>query len=83
MDAPHFNLLAIVTAALVTFAVGGLWYSPILFAKPWMRECGLTEEQAREAGHDVAIGKVQYGAVGAGTILGDRTGLVKLVGERR
>ena len=49
MDAPHFNLFAIVTAALVTFAVGGLWYSPILFAKPWMRECGLTEEQARSA----------------------------------
>ena len=49
MDAPHFNFLAIVTAALVTFAVGGLWDSPILFARPWMRECGLTEEQTRRA----------------------------------
>ena len=49
MEPLHFNFFAIVTAALVTFAVGGLWYSPILFAKPWMRECGLTEEQARQA----------------------------------
>ena len=48
-----------------------------------MASFGLTEAQAREAGHDVVIGKVQYGAVGAGTILGDRSGLVKLVGERR
>ena len=49
MESLHFNFFAIVTAALVTFAVGGLWYSPILFAKPWLRECGLTEEQARQA----------------------------------
>jgi len=49
MQELHFNVFAIVTAALVTFAVGGLWYSPILFAKAWMRECGLSEEQARSA----------------------------------
>ena len=49
MQELHFNLWAIVTAALVTFAVGGLWYSPILFARAWMRECGLTEEQTRQA----------------------------------
>ncbi len=49
MQELHFNFFAIVTAALVTFAVGGLWYSPILFARPWMRECGLTDEQTRQA----------------------------------
>jgi dihydrolipoamide dehydrogenase len=53
------------------------------FCTPNVASFGLTEAQAREAGHDVVIGKVQYGAVGAGTILGDRSGLVKLVGERR
>ena len=53
------------------------------FCTPNVASFGLTEAQAREAGHDVTIGKVQYGAVGAGTILGDRSGLVKLVGERR
>lgn len=49
MDEIHFNYLAIAAAALVSFAIGGLWYSPILFAKAWMREAGLTEEQARQA----------------------------------
>jgi Protein of unknown function (DUF1761) len=49
MESLHFNFFAIVAAALVTFAVGGLWYSPILFARPWRRACGLTEEQTRQA----------------------------------
>ncbi len=53
------------------------------FCTPNVASFGLTEAQAREDGHDVVVGKVQYGAVGAGTIYGDRTGLVKIVGEKR
>jgi len=53
------------------------------FCTPNVASFGLTEQQAREAGHDVVVGKVQYGAVGAGTVYGDRTGLVKLVGEKK
>ncbi len=53
------------------------------FCTPNVGSFGLTEEQARAAGHDVVVGKVPYGAVGGGTVYGDRTGLVKLVGERR
>lgn len=40
MHMHHLNLLAILVAALSTMVVGFLWYSPILFAKPWMREMG-------------------------------------------
>ncbi|MEV6013284.1 dihydrolipoyl dehydrogenase [Streptomyces sp. NPDC051976] len=53
------------------------------FCSPNVASFGLTEEQAREAGHDVVVGRVPYGAVGAGTIYGDRTGLVKIVGDRK
>jgi dihydrolipoamide dehydrogenase len=53
------------------------------FCQPNVGSFGLTEAQAREQGHDVVTGKVQYGAVGAGTVYGDRTGLVKIVGERK
>ena len=53
------------------------------FCLPNVGSFGLTEEQAREQGHDVVVGKVPYGAVGGGTVYGDRTGLVKIVGERR
>lgn len=53
------------------------------FCTPNVASFGLTEEQAREQGHDVVVGKVQYGAVGAGTVYGDRTGLIKVVGEKK
>jgi dihydrolipoamide dehydrogenase len=53
------------------------------FCTPNVASFGLTEAQAREQGHDVVVGKVQYGAVGAGTVYGDRTGIVKIVGEKR
>jgi dihydrolipoamide dehydrogenase len=53
------------------------------FCMPNVASFGLTEAQAREQGYDVTVGKVQYGAVGAGTVYGDRTGLVKIVGDKR
>jgi dihydrolipoamide dehydrogenase len=52
------------------------------FCAPNVASFGLTEPEAREAGYDVVVGKVQYGAVGAGTVYGDRAGIVKVVGER-
>jgi len=53
------------------------------FCTPNVASFGLTEAQAREQEFDVVVGKIQYGAVGAGTVYGDRTGLVKLVGDRK
>jgi hypothetical protein len=47
MDASKVNYLAALVAALSSFLIGGLWYSPILFAKAWMRETGLSDEQLR------------------------------------
>ena len=38
------NYIGIIAATLVAFVIGGAWYSPILFAKPWMRENGFTED---------------------------------------
>ncbi len=53
------------------------------FCTPNVASFGLTEAQAVELGHDVVVGRVGYGAVGAGTVYGDRAGLVKIVGERQ
>jgi dihydrolipoamide dehydrogenase len=53
------------------------------FCTPNVGSFGLTEAQAREQGHDVVVGKVPYGAVGGGIVYGDRSGLVKLVGESK
>ena len=53
----NLNLLAVLVAAISTMVVGFLWYSPILFAKPWMREMGYdpddkakTKEMQKSAG---------------------------------
>ncbi len=53
------------------------------FCTPNVASFGLTEAQAKQEGYDVTVGKVQYGAVGAGTVYGDRTGMIKIVGEKR
>jgi hypothetical protein len=36
----NINLLAVLVAAISTMVLGFLWYSPLLFAKPWMKEMG-------------------------------------------
>lgn len=45
--------LAVVLAAVSTFLVGGLWYSPLLFGKLWQRAVGLTDEQLK-----VGVGRI-------------------------
>lgn len=47
MNYPAINYLAVLVATLVIFAIGGLWYSPALFAKRWIALQGRTEEQMR------------------------------------
>jgi len=41
------NYLAIIVSALVYFVIGAIWYSPLLFAKPWMANVGRSEEQLK------------------------------------
>jgi hypothetical protein len=37
----HVNYLAVLVATIAVFVLGWLWYSPLLFYKPWMRARGL------------------------------------------
>ncbi|MDE3132667.1 MAG: dihydrolipoyl dehydrogenase, partial [Acidobacteriota bacterium] len=67
-------------AGLQTHPISYIDVPRATFCTPNVASFGLTEQQAREQGFDVAVGKVQYGAVGAGTVYGDRQGLVKIVG---
>ena len=43
------NWLAVFAAALSTFLIGGIWYSPALFGKAWMKENGFTEESMKNS----------------------------------
>ena len=51
------------------------------FCHPQVASFGMTEKEARDAGRDVVVGKVPVGAVGAPTVYGDRTGMIKIVGD--
>jgi hypothetical protein len=44
---PEVNWLAVLAAAISSFLLGGLWYSPALFMKAWQRGAGLTDEQLK------------------------------------
>jgi hypothetical protein len=37
------NWLAVLIAGLVHFAIGMIWYSPLMFAKMWMKLTGVSE----------------------------------------
>jgi hypothetical protein len=43
----EINIWASVLAGVVGFTFGAMWYSQALFAKPWMRGIGLTEDDMK------------------------------------
>jgi dihydrolipoamide dehydrogenase len=53
------------------------------FCQPQVAGVGLTEAAAKEAGHDVKVGKLKLGGVGAATVYDDRDGLVKIVADSK
>ena len=48
------NFWAVLVAAVVAFAIGAIWYSPMLFGKEWMTLTGMTQK-------DVAAAKTKGG----------------------
>jgi len=53
----HVNYLHVLVADVVVFVLGWLWYSPLLFYKPWMRARGL-DPVAAMAGAKMPGGKL-------------------------
>jgi pyruvate/2-oxoglutarate dehydrogenase complex dihydrolipoamide acyltransferase (E2) component len=52
------------------------------FTHPEVASVGLTEAAARESGHDVAVGRFPFSALGRAQTFGGVEGLVKVVAER-
>lgn len=53
---PTVNLIAVLLCAVSSLVLGGLWYSPILFGKPWQRAAGLSDEQAKSGNMALIFG---------------------------
>ena len=42
------NWLAVLVAGISAFVLGGVWYSPALFGKAWMKENNLSPEEVQK-----------------------------------
>ncbi len=51
------------------------------FCHPQVASVGLTEQQAKDAGHDVKVGRFKLGGAGASVVYDDRDGLAKIVAD--
>jgi len=51
------------------------------FCHPHVASVGMTEEQAKETGRQIKVGKFKLGGAGASVVYDDRAGLVKIVGD--
>jgi hypothetical protein len=49
------NHLAILVSALILWVLGAVWYSPALFAKPWMAALGIVPDHPKKG---LALGMV-------------------------
>lgn len=47
MTLPVVNNIAVIVSGVAIFVLGGLWYSPLLFAKRWVALIGKTEEELK------------------------------------
>ena len=52
------NWWAIIVAAIVNMVLGGLWYSPLLMAKPWMALMSLKPEDMKSQGAKATRGYI-------------------------
>ncbi|MDQ3147523.1 MAG: FAD-dependent oxidoreductase, partial [Actinomycetota bacterium] len=78
------GIIAVETAAgLEPHPIDYAFVPAVTFCHPQVASFGLTEQEARDAGYDVVVGKVPMGAVGAPVVYGDRGGMIKIVGEKR
>ena len=50
------NWLSVVVATVAAFAVGSLWYSPLMFTKIWQKEVKLSDEDIKNANMGMIFG---------------------------
>ena len=56
MENTGINVWAVLVAALANFLIGGLWYSPALVGKAWMRANGFSAADLKKGSPTVIFG---------------------------
>lgn len=65
---PDVNWLAVLLCGLSSMILGGLWYSPLLFAGPWQRGAGLSSEDLAGANMAMIFGLAFLLSLGAAAV---------------
>ena len=65
----HVNFLAVLVGGVVIFLLGGLWYSPVLFAKKWTALMGKSEEEMKAAASSSSIPAMYIAAFLSGLVI--------------
>ncbi|SHF59166.1 dihydrolipoyl dehydrogenase [Ornithinibacillus halophilus] len=53
-----------------------------IYSSPEVASVGLTEEQAKEKGYDIKVGKFSFKAIGKALVHGDSNGFVKIIADK-
>ncbi len=53
---PEVNWIAVALCAVSSLVLGGLWYSPALFARAWQSAAGLSDEEAQSGNMALIFG---------------------------
>ena len=53
---PSLNWFAVIAAAASMFVIGGLWYSPALFARQWQAAAEVSDDRLRNSSPAVVFG---------------------------
>jgi hypothetical protein len=60
MEIMELNYWAVLLAALSSFMLGGIWYSPWLFGRLWMEGCGLTNVDLKNSDPKIVFGVILF-----------------------
>lgn len=53
---PQVNLFAVLLCGVSSLVLGGIWYSPLLFARRWQAAAALSDEQAKSGNMAAILG---------------------------
>jgi len=59
------------------------WIPSVVYTWPEIAAVGLTEQQARESGREIRVGKFPFSANGRARTMGETTGFVKFIADAR
>lgn len=64
------SIIGLVIGTFINMGLGALWYSNVLFAKSWMKEAGITDEDIQSGNMGQIYGLTALGALITSYVLG-------------